>query len=81
MGKYPHMHLLKSSLTVTTGYNMAKNLQSNLPSTDILLVQDINTEATKRFLEDVKSASRGAMVKVAASVREVSEDSVGLFIP
>ena len=63
--------------TYTTGYNMARNLQSKLPSSDILLIQDINTDATKRFVEEAKSQPGGAAVKVASNVREASENSVG----
>jgi hypothetical protein len=57
---------------------MAKNLQLKLPSSDTLLIQDINTDATKRFIEEVKSRSGGATVKVAGDVREASENSVSL---
>jgi hypothetical protein len=58
------------------GYNMALNLQSKLPSTDTLLVQDINHEATRRFLEETKSASGGASVRIADSVQEAAETTV-----
>lgn len=67
---------LDQYLTVTKGYNMARNLQSKLPSSDILLIQDINTDATKRFMEEAKATSTGATVKVADNIREASENSV-----
>lgn len=56
------------------GYNMAKNLQKKLPSTDTLLIQDINSEATKRFVAEVAD-SGGAAVKIAASPAEASDGS------
>jgi len=57
------------------GYNMAKNLQSQLPANDILLINDINTDATERFMEEVQSRGGGATVKVTTSVREAAENS------
>jgi hypothetical protein len=59
---------------------MARNLQSKLPASDTLLIQDINTDATKRFVEETEAQSRGAAVKVANSVREASEHSVSRLI-
>jgi hypothetical protein len=58
---------------------MARNLQSKLPSSDTLLIQDINADATKRFMEEVKATSVGATVEVASNVREVSESSVSIY--
>jgi hypothetical protein len=58
------------------GYNMAKNLQSKLPSSDTLVVQDINKDATAAFLKETQSASGGATVKVADSAHEACEQSV-----
>lgn len=58
---------------------MAKNLQSKLPSTDTLLIQDINLEATSRFVEEIQLASTGASVRVASSVREAAENSVSIL--
>jgi hypothetical protein len=56
---------------------MAINLQSKLSSSDTLVVQDINTNATKRFVEQVKAANAGgAVVKVADTIGEATEDSV-----
>lgn len=65
-----------SELTPTIGYNMAKNLQKKLPTTDVLLIQDINTEATKRFADEVATAGGGAQVKIAASPAEAADGSV-----
>jgi hypothetical protein len=65
-------------LTVTKGYNMARNLQSKLPSSDTLLIQDINVDATKRFMEEAKATSAGATIRIANDVREASEDSVSI---
>lgn len=52
---------------------MARNLQKNLPSTDTLLIQDINVDAMNKF---VSEAQAGASIKIAASVREAAENSV-----
>lgn len=64
-------------LTLCSGYNMARNLQSKLPSSDTLIIQDINTDATNRFVEEVRDQFGGAAVKVAGTVREVAENAVG----
>jgi hypothetical protein len=58
---------------------MARNLQSKLPSSDTLVIQDINVDATKRFMEEAKATSSGATVWVATDVREVSENSVSFL--
>ena len=55
---------------------MARNLQSRLPASDTLLIQDINTGAMKRFVEETDSQPGGAAVRVANNVREASEHSV-----
>ncbi|KAF2873368.1 NAD binding domain of 6-phosphogluconate dehydrogenase-domain-containing protein [Massariosphaeria phaeospora] len=52
------------------GFPMAKNLRAKLPTEDVLFVQDVNTAATKKFLEE---HSQG--VCVAQNVREVAEKS------
>lgn len=70
-----------SELTKTIGYNMAKNLQKKLPATDVLLIQDINTEATKRFADEVATAGGGAQVKIAASPAEAADGSVSSPFP
>lgn len=60
------------------GYNMAKNLQKKLPPTDTLLVQDINSDATRRFVAEV--AHGGAAVRIASSPAEAADGSVS-FLP
>lgn len=57
------------------GYQMAKNLQAKLPSTDTIRIHDINKGATKKFAEEIQASSGGATVQIAASVREAAEDS------
>ncbi|KAH7412697.1 3-hydroxyisobutyrate dehydrogenase-like protein [Cadophora sp. MPI-SDFR-AT-0126] len=57
------------------GYNMARNLQAKLPSTDTIRVYDINAESVDRFANDTKALSTGASVQVAATAREAAEDS------
>jgi 3-hydroxyisobutyrate/3-hydroxypropionate dehydrogenase len=58
---------------------MAKNLRSNLPSTDIILIYDVNAEATKRFVEEEQLMPNRATIKVAGGVREAAENSVSGF--
>ena len=53
---------------------MARNLRAKLPSDDTLVVQDVNTAATAKFLEENPDG-----VRVADTAREVAEKSVGLF--
>jgi hypothetical protein len=52
---------------------MASNLRANIPAEDTLFVHDVNTDATKKFLEE---HPRG--VRVACNVREIAENSVCL---
>ncbi len=63
---------------IGTGYNMARNLQAKLPSSDTLLVYDINADSVERFANDTKALSSGAKVQTAANAREAAEDSVSL---
>lgn len=57
------------------GYNMAKNLQAKLPSSDTFRVYDINPDSIKRFTDELLPLSSGAQVRSASSVREAAEDS------
>jgi hypothetical protein len=50
---------------------MAKNLRAKLPAEDTLFVQDVNTAASMKFLEENPQG-----VRVAANVREVAEKAV-----
>lgn len=58
-------------LTPLAGYPMARNLRAKIPAEDTLFVQDVNTAATKKFLEEHPQG-----VHVAANVREVAEKAV-----
>ncbi|KAF2226939.1 NAD binding domain of 6-phosphogluconate dehydrogenase-domain-containing protein [Elsinoe ampelina] len=51
------------------GYPMAGNLRAKLPSTDTLIVYDVNSDATSKF----KSEHKG--VEVAPSVRDIAVQS------
>jgi hypothetical protein len=51
---------------------MAKNLRTKIPKDDVLYIQDINAEATKKFVDDMA----GYSVHVASSARELAEKSV-----
>lgn len=59
---------------------MAKNLRAKIPAEDTLFVQDVNTAASKKFLEENPTG-----VRVADTVREVAEKAVRnpllLFLP
>ncbi|KAF4632269.1 hypothetical protein G7Y89_g5857 [Cudoniella acicularis] len=57
------------------GYNMARNLQAKLPSSDTLRIYDINSASVERFANETKALSSGAAVQIAASVREAAENS------
>jgi hypothetical protein len=50
---------------------MAKNLRAKIPAEDTLFVHDVNTAATKKFLEEHPQG-----VRVADNVREVAEKAV-----
>jgi hypothetical protein len=53
---------------------MARNLRKKLPMDDTLIVYDINQAATSAL---VNEAIGGQAVRVASTVREVAEKSVG----
>jgi hypothetical protein len=51
---------------------MAKNLRAKIPAEDTLFVHDVNTAATKKFLDENPTG-----VRVADNVREIAEKAVG----
>jgi hypothetical protein len=51
---------------------MAKNLRLKIPKDDTLFIQDVNTSATKKFVEELAAYQ----VTIASSARELSEKSV-----
>jgi hypothetical protein len=51
---------------------MAKNLRTKIPSDDVLMIQDVNTAATKQFVDELSSYN----VVVAENPRQVAEKSV-----
>jgi 3-hydroxyisobutyrate dehydrogenase len=55
---------------------MAKNLRAKIPAEDTLFVHDVNTAATKQFLEEHPQG-----VRVAQTVREVAEKAVRMPLP
>ena len=60
---------------------MATNLRTKLPPSDILLVYDVNTATTERFLQETKAAAKegtsaNRIVEAVADVREAAERSV-----
>ena len=52
---------------------MAKNLRAKLPINDTLVIQDVNLEATKKFLQENPEG-----VGIADNAREVAEKAVCL---
>jgi hypothetical protein len=52
------------------GYPMAKNLRSKIPSSDTMIIHDVNPAVTDSFAKEMGN------VTVAQSVREVAENSV-----
>lgn len=61
---------------VNPGYRMAKNLRTKLPEGDTLMVQDVNTAATKQFVEELS----GYDVIVAENPRQVALTSVSFHL-
>ena len=66
-----------------TGYPMAKNLRSKIPPSDVLVVNDINLEVTRRFVHEFRIANPvagtlddGVGIEIAKSPRDVAERSV-----
>ncbi|GAB0132436.1 hypothetical protein EsDP_00000873 [Epichloe bromicola] len=57
------------------GYQMARNLQSKLKSTDRISIFDINPEAMKSLESDMRAASEGAEVELAPSAWAASKDA------
>ncbi|KAJ3518737.1 hypothetical protein NM208_g14404 [Fusarium decemcellulare] len=57
------------------GYQMAKNLQSKLKPSDKVSIFDINPEAMKGLETEMKTASNGAAVELAASAFDASKDA------
>lgn len=62
--------------TQLQGYQMAKNLQSKLKPTDKVSIFDVNPEAMKGLETEMKAASNGATVELAASAFDASKDAV-----
>ena len=57
---------------------MAKNLQSKLKPSDKVSIFDINAEAVKSLQQEMKAASNGAAVEIAATAFDASKDAVSL---
>jgi 3-hydroxyisobutyrate/3-hydroxypropionate dehydrogenase len=55
---------------------MAKNLQSKLTPSDKISIFDINTSAVQGLETEMKAASGGAAVEIAASAFDASKDAV-----
>lgn len=60
----------------TQGYQMAKNLQSKLKPSDKISIFDINTDAVQGLETEMKAASGGAAVEIAASAFDASKHAV-----
>ncbi|TQW00492.1 hypothetical protein V2A60_001571 [Cordyceps javanica] len=57
------------------GYQMAKNLQSKLKPSDKISLYDINGDAMKSLQAEMKAASDGAAVELAASAHDASKEA------
>lgn len=56
---------------------MAKNLQKKVPTTDTILVFDINQAAAEKLVAEAQSTEAGgARIRVASSAFEATKDSV-----
>lgn len=58
------------------GYQMARNLQSKLSTSDKVAIFDINPEAMKGLETEMKAVSTGAAVELAASASDATKDAV-----
>ncbi|KAL6694123.1 NAD binding domain of 6-phosphogluconate dehydrogenase domain-containing protein [Trichoderma pleuroticola] len=65
------------------GYQMAKNLQSKLKPTDKVSIFDVNPTAVEGLSAEMKAASSGAAVEIAASAHDASKtaDTVVTCLP
>lgn len=55
---------------------MAKNLQSKLQPNDKVSIFDVNPQSMKGLEAEMKAASQGAKVELAAGAFEASKDAV-----
>lgn len=58
------------------GFNMAKNLRSNLSASDSLYIFDVNHEPMNRFIRETKDFKNGPIVYQAINVSEAADNSV-----
>ncbi|KZF23184.1 3-hydroxyisobutyrate dehydrogenase [Xylona heveae TC161] len=68
------------------GYPMAKNLRAKIPTSDTVIIYDLNANATRRFVEEIgivtSTASTGdknIRIHIASSPREVAERAETIF--
>jgi 3-hydroxyisobutyrate/3-hydroxypropionate dehydrogenase len=54
---------------------MAKNLRAKIPSSDTLIVHDVNPAVCEQFSSEHSNSG----VEIASAVRDVAEKSVSLF--
>ncbi|KAL6236813.1 hypothetical protein BDW75DRAFT_205785 [Aspergillus navahoensis] len=64
------------------GYNMAKNLHAKIPSSDTLMIRDVNEETTARFAREARDTAKSSgtsnvlpEVIIADNAREIAEKS------
>ncbi|KHJ33525.1 putative 3-hydroxyisobutyrate dehydrogenase [Erysiphe necator] len=57
------------------GFNMAKNLRSNLSASDSLYIFDVNHEPMNRFIRETKDFKNGPIVYQAINVSEAADNS------
>lgn len=68
---------------VITGYSMARNLRSKMPSSNTLMIFDINNDVMGQFVKEAREDARGSgtaddarQVTVATSARYLAEKAV-----
>ena len=59
-----------------SGYPMATNLAKKLSKGDTVLVFDVNSTATARFVDEALSSKLDTSVEAVSSAREAAERSV-----
>lgn len=56
---------------------MAKNLREKIPADDVLMIQDVNKDAVKKFVDELS----GFNVIAAENARDIAERSVRSYYP
>jgi hypothetical protein len=64
-------------MCIYAGYPMARNLRARIPASDTLVVHDVNEEAMRKLVDEVKAAGGNAQaVEITDSPRALAEKAV-----